>query len=245
MAGGMVEGRVALVTGASTGFGAHFARLLHREGADVILAARSQPAIEQLAGELGPRARAIALDVTDGKSVAKLTSLERVDILINNAGIARAKPALDHDEEDWDAVVDTNLKGAWLVAQTVAPIMRGHGGGSIVNIASVLGLRLAKGVLPYAISKAGVIQMTKGLALELAPDQIRVNAIAPGYFHTAINDGFWDTDRGKAMIGRIPQRRLGQVEDLDGPLLLLASDASRYMTGAVIAVDGGHLVSSL
>lgn len=245
MTGELLAGRVALVTGASTGFGAHFARLLHSAGAEVILAARSISALDALAAELGDRARAIPLDVTDLKSVATLADLPRLDILINNAGIARAKPALDHDEDDWDAVVDTNLKGAWLVAQAAARIMRSNGGGSIVNIASILGLRVAKAVIPYAISKAGVIQMTKGLALELAPDGIRVNAIAPGYFHTAINDGFWDTERGKAMIARIPQRRLGQLEDLDGALILLASDASRYITGAVIAVDGGHLVSSL
>ena len=245
MAVGILDGKVTLVTGASTGFGAHFARLLHGAGAEVILAARSLFALEALAAELGEKARAMPLDVTKPKSVAALANLPKLDILINNAGIARAKPALDHDEDDWDAVVDTNLKGAWLVAQASARIMRANGGGSIVNIASILGLRVAKGVIPYAMSKAGVIQMTKGLALELAADGIRVNAIAPGYFHTAINDGFWETDRGKAMIARIPQRRLGQLEDLDGALMLLASDASRYITGTVITVDGGHLVNTL
>jgi hypothetical protein len=124
--------------------------------------------------------------------------------------------------------------------------MRAHGrGGSIINIASILGVRQAGGVLPYAVSKAGVIQLTKTLALELARFRIRVNALAPGYLDTELNGTFWKSDAGLAMIRRIPQRRLGRLDDLDGPLLLLASDASAYMTGSVVAVDGGHLVSTL
>jgi NAD(P)-dependent dehydrogenase (short-subunit alcohol dehydrogenase family) len=241
-----LDGKIALVTGASSGFGAHFARVLTDAGASVTLAARRLDAVETLAADIFRGARAIRLDVTDASSIERLAAaFPRLDILVNNAGISREDPALDCDEEDWNAVVDTNLKGVFRVAQAAARIMRANGGGTIVNIASVLGLRQAKGVLPYAISKAGVIQLTKGLALELARDGIRVNAIAPGYFHTAINDGFWKTEPGRAMIRRIPQRRLGELADLDGALLLLASDASRYITGAVIAIDGGHLVSSL
>src|SRR3546814_775064 len=134
----------------------------------------------------------------------------------------------------------------FLVAQAVGRAMRARGkGGSIINIASVLGLRQASGVLPYAVSKAGAIQMTKTLALKLARFGIRVNAIAPGYLDTELNSSFWSSEPGKAMIRRIPQRRLGRLEDLDGPLLLLASDASAYMTGSVLSVDGGHLVSTL
>ncbi|MNT39064.1 2-dehydro-3-deoxy-D-gluconate 5-dehydrogenase [compost metagenome] len=141
--------------------------------------------------------------------------------------------------------MDTNLKGMFFLAQALVPGMRERGGGSVVNIASILGLRQAGGVLSYAVSKAGVVQLTKTLALEWARYGIRVNALAPGYIDTDINRDFWQTDAGKALILRIPQRRLGQQEDLDGPLLLLASDASRYMTGTVIAVDGGHLVNTL
>ncbi|MEM0944778.1 MAG: SDR family oxidoreductase, partial [Pseudomonadota bacterium] len=139
----------------------------------------------------------------------------------------------------------TNLTGAWRVAQAAALGMREAGSGSIINIASILGLRVTSGVLPYAVSKAGVVQMTRGLALEWARFGIRVTALAPGYIETDINRAFIATEAGQALIKRIPQRRLGQLEDLDGPLLLLASDASRFMTGTVLEVDGGHLVSGL
>ncbi len=245
-----LAGRQALVTGASSGLGAHFARVLAGAGATLILAARRQDALEALASEIragGGIAETVALDVTDAASVAALAPrIAGIDILVNNAGVVRSGLALDQHEVDWDAVVDTNLKGMFLVAQAAGRAMRDHGrGGSIINIASILGLRQGMGVLPYAVSKAGVVQMTKSLALETARHRIRVNAIAPGYVETDLNRDYWQTDAGKAMIQRIPQRRLGQVTDLDGPLLLLASDASAYMTGSVIAVDGGHLVSAL
>ncbi|MGY8961010.1 MAG: SDR family NAD(P)-dependent oxidoreductase, partial [Alphaproteobacteria bacterium] len=163
-----------------------------------------------------------------------------IDILINNAGVTLSKPALDQDESDWDHVIDTNLKGAWLVAQETALRMKGDGGGSIINIASILGLGVSKMVSTYAISKAGVLHMTKSLALELARYDIRVNAIAPGYVETDLNREFFASKIGQDLIKKLPQRRLGDLTDLDGVLLLLAGQASRYMTGSIITVDGGH-----
>jgi len=245
-----LSGRTALVTGASSGLGQHFAHLLAKRGARVLVAARRLDALQHLVEILtasGAQAQAIELDVTDSRSIQALSeSLAEVDIVVNNAGVVRNAAALEQREDDWDAMLDTNLKGMFFVAQTAAAAMRAHGrGGSIINIASILGLRQAGGVLPYAVSKAGVIQMTKVLALELARYSIRVNALAPGYLDTELNHAFWETEAGKAMVRRIPQRRLGRLEDLDEPLLLLAGDGSAYMTGAVLAVDGGHLVSGL
>jgi NAD(P)-dependent dehydrogenase (short-subunit alcohol dehydrogenase family) len=247
---GVLTGRCALITGASSGLGAHFATVLARAGADTILAARRIDALKSVKAQVdaaGGTCSIVDLDVADPASIAALAAeLSRVDILVNNAGIAREATALEQTERDWDAVMSTNLKGLFLLAQATAQAMRTHGrGGSIINIASILGLRQASHLLPYAVSKAGVIQLTKILALELARYGVRVNAIAPGYFDTDINRGMWETEPGKAMLRRIPQRRLGRLQDLDGPLLLLASDASAYMTGSVIAVDGGHLVSGL
>ena len=244
-----LDGKTALVTGASAGLGSHFAQVLAAAGAQVILAARRAEALAARVEEMtsaGFAAKAMTLDVSNPAGIAAAGQLRSVDILINNAGIVRDGPALEQSEADWDAVVDTNLKGMFFTAQAVAQRMIERGaGGSIVNIASILGLRQAGGVMPYAVSKAGVIQLTKTLALEWARFGIRVNSIAPGYFDTDLNRALWESDAGKAMIKRVPQRRLGRLEDLDGSLLLLASDAGAYMTGSTLVVDGGHLVSTL
>lgn len=246
-----LRGKTALVTGASSGLGLHFSRLLARQGMDVVLAARRQTALDQVAAAIiadGGRARSVALDVTDPGSIATL--MDRIgaspDVLINNAGISGDGRAIELPVETWDQVMETNLRGPFLLAQTVARGMKQAGkGGAIVNIASIAGLRTAGGLSVYGASKAGLIQLTKSLALEWARDAIRVNALCPGYIETDINRDFFATEAGQQLVRRIPQRRLGQPSDLDGALLLLASDAGRYITGSTIEVDGGHLVSSL
>ena len=243
----MLKGRKALVTGASSGLGAHFAQVLAAQGAEVTLGARRlvelQGVCEKITNGVG-RAKAVRLDVTDAASVAEVCA-EPFDIVVNNAGISAAGPAMDYSEADWDRTMDINLKGAFLVSQAAAQKMKDNGGGSIINIASILGLRVAGAVAAYATSKAALVQMTKATALEWARYGIRVNALCPGYIETPLNTDFFATDAGQALIKRIPQRRLGRLQNLDGPLLLLASDAGAYMTGSEIAVDGGHLVSSL
>ncbi len=249
-----LSGKIALVTGASGGLGRHFAGVLAGAGARVAVCARRMDKVTETVAGIeagGGRAFGVEMDVTDSGSVTAAFDLVEeqagpVTVLINNAGITASNLALKMSEDDWDRVLDTNLKGAWTVAQQAAQRMvEAKTGGVIVNIASVMGLRVGKGVLPYAVSKAGLIQMTKALALELAPHGIRVNALAPGYVETDLTRDFLAGDAGKKLLKRIPQRRPAGMEELSGPLLLLASDASSYMTGAVIAVDGGHLVSSL
>jgi NAD(P)-dependent dehydrogenase (short-subunit alcohol dehydrogenase family) len=250
-----LDGRRALVTGASSGLGRRFALTLARAGAEVVVVARRADKLVELVAEieaLSVRGHAASLDVTDLASIAAcFDEVERrtggpADIVVNNAGVTVTKPVLEQDEHDWDAVVGTNLKGSWLVAQEAARRLVAAGqGGSLVNIASILGERVAGGVAPYAISKAGLVQATKAMALELARHRIRVNAILPGYVVTDLNREFLESEPGQKLRARIPTRRFGELEDLDGPLLLLASDAGRHMTGAVLAVDGGHLVSSL
>jgi len=209
---------------------------------------------EQLAGEIraaGGRALAWRMDVTDPESVRETidsvaAELGPITVVVNNAGVAVTKPFLEVSEQDWSDVVDVNLTGAWRVAQAAARHVRDHGqGGSIVNIASITGLRVAGAISAYVASKAGLIHLTRAMALELARYNIRVNALAPGYIETDINRDFFTSDAGQALIKRIPQRRIGKAEELNGPLLLLCSDASSYMTGSVLVADGGHLVSSL
>ena len=243
-------GKVALVTGASSGLGAHFAHCLGEAGASVVLAARRADRLQSLQAELAKKritARAVDLDVQSGDSIAAaLDAAGPLDIVVNNAGISIVKPALEILEEDWDAVVDTNLRGAWLVAQGAARRWAADKRpGSIVNIASILGLRTIGQVAPYNASKAGLIHLTQALAMEWARYRIRVNAICPGYIETEMNSAFWKTPGGQRLIERIPQRRIGQPEHLDGALLLLASEAGDFMTGSTITVDGGHIVNSL
>ena len=249
-----VSGKTALVTGASSGLGEHFARTLAGAGANVVLAARRLDRLQTLSRQIeskGGVALAVAMDVTDVDSVragfdAASRTLVPVTIVVNNAGVAISGPALELRHTDWDAVVDTNLKGAWLVTQEAARrLVAVSLGGSIINIASVLAFRVAGHTAPYAVSKAGLVQLTRVLALEWARHNIRVNAIAPGYIETDLNREFLASAAGQALIKRIPQRRPGTPEDLDGALLLLASQASRYMTGATLVVDGGQLQSTL
>jgi len=244
-----LQGKSALVTGASGGLGLHFARLLARLGVSVTLAARRREALDTACAAIrgeGGAAHPLQMDVADGDSVAAALQGTRFDILVNNAGISGAGRAADLGEADWDAVIDTNLKGVFLVAQAVARGMREAGsGGSIVNVASILGHRVAGSLSAYAASKAGVVQLTRALALEWARDGIRVNALCPGYIETDINRDFFASEAGARMVARIPQRRLGRPEELDAALLLLASEAGSYMTGSSVEVDGGHLVSSL
>lgn len=244
-----LKGKAALVTGASAGLGVHFARLLAAQGVSVTLAARRADKLAQTCDDIrrdGGEAKPISLDVTDEAAVAQALADEVFDIVINNAGIAVSASAFDHDAATFDQVIDTNLKGAFLVARQAASAMATQGrGGSIINIASILGLRVSGQVAAYATSKAGLVQLTRALALEWARHGIRVNALCPGYIETDLNRDFFATDAGKALIRRVPQRRLGQPRDLDGAVLLLASDLGRFMTGSEIVVDGGHLVSSL
>jgi len=245
-----LSGKTALITGASSGLGAHFARCLGAAGASVVVAARRADRLQSLQAELAKtsiKSKAIDLDVTSSDSVtAALAAAGPIDILVNNAGISIVKPALDMPEKDWDAVVDTNLRGAWLMAQGAAKQwVADRRPGSIVNIGSILGLRTIGQVAPYNASKAGLIHLTRVLAMEWARYHIRVNAICPGYIETEMNSAFWKTPGGQKLIERIPQRRIGQPEHLDGALLLLASDAGEFMTGSVITVDGGHTASSL
>jgi NAD(P)-dependent dehydrogenase (short-subunit alcohol dehydrogenase family) len=249
-----VSGRVALVTGASSGLGDNFSRLLASRGATVVAAARRTDRLASLVADIaraGGKASAVAMDVSDPASVTAaladmVKSVGAPDIVVNNAGIGEVGPSIELTEEDWRRTLSTNLDGAWRVAQGSAKAMLAAGkGGAIVNIASVLGLRVAPQMLAYATAKAALIQLTEVLAIEWARYNIRVNAIAPGYIQTEINAGLFETERGKALIKRVPQQRIGAPKDLDGALLLLASDAGSFMTGSTVVVDGGHVVNSL
>jgi len=247
-----VSKEIILITGASQGLGRQFARVLSAQGAAVALAARQTAKLKALEEEIkakGGRAAAVEMDVTDNASIVSAidaveAALGPVTVLINNAGIAIEKPAIEQTQADWEAVIGANLKGAYFTATEAARRMIARKqGGNIINVASVLGFGVMKSLSPYAISKAGIVQATRALALELAGHQIRVNAIAPGYIDTEMNHDFWSSPGGEKLTKRIPQRRVGAESDLDGAILLLASKASTYMTGSVITVDGGFLLT--
>ena len=248
-----LAGKRVLVTGASSGLGRHFAKTLARAGAQVIVGARRVDRLEDLVADLnrnGSNAVAMALDVTSRASViACLDDICRrfggLDVVVNDAGVSDTKGVLEYTDEDWDAIVQTNLTGAWMVAQESARRMAEHGGGSIVNVTSILATRLAGAVGPYCAAKAGLAHLTRSMALELARHRVRVNSLAPGYVMTEINQAFLQSDAGERLKRRIPAREFCQLNDLDGALLLLASDAGRAMTGSEIVVDNGHACSGL
>jgi NAD(P)-dependent dehydrogenase (short-subunit alcohol dehydrogenase family) len=247
-----LTGRVALVTGASSGLGVRFAEVLAGEGAAVALVARRADRLEALKQRIeksGGRAIAIGADVLDRKAMARAfdqaeEAFGTVTILVNNAGVAHAHRAVEMPEEEWRRVIGTNLDAVFFAAQEAARRMLAAGkGGAIVNIASVLGLGVSKGTVAYAAAKAAVIQLTKTLGLELAFKGIRVNAIAPGWIVTELNRDYLMSEPGAAIKREIPVGRFGEERDLDGALLLLVSDAGRFIAGATIVVDGGQMVA--
>jgi NAD(P)-dependent dehydrogenase (short-subunit alcohol dehydrogenase family) len=251
-----IDGKVVLLTGASSGIGRHMAGTLAAAGGRVVLGARRVDALADRVAEIrraGGEAHAAALDVRDLGSVrAFFDAAEKLagpaDVLVNNAGMeAGAKTYAELDDEGWNAVIETNLRGAWWMAreftQRLAQARRR--GGVVVNVSSITSDRVTKGIFPYAVSKAGLNQATRVMALEGAKWGVRVNALAPGYIYTNVSRALLDSDVADEFVKRIPMRRLGNFDDLDGPLLLLVSDASRYMTGSIVVVDGGHTVSSL
>ena len=247
-----LEGKTALISGASSGLGRHFADVLSQAGAKVALTARRKDRLEMAVRDIeasGGTAIAVAMDVTKKGDVhaAFETASENfgsIDIVINNAGVPSHSWFVDVDDEEWRSVMDVNLDGAFYVAQAAARHMTARGaGGSIINTASVAGLSPVRLLSAYSASKAALIQLTKSMALELSHENIRVNALAPGYFTTDINRDYLSSQAGEKLLSKIPFRRAGELEELDGALLLLASDAGSFMTGSVIVIDGGALLS--
>jgi NAD(P)-dependent dehydrogenase (short-subunit alcohol dehydrogenase family) len=242
-----MAGETVLITGGGTGLGKQFATVLAAAGAQVILCARRVDKLEETVAQLrdqGADAHAIPMDVTSSESVTagfkQCLAVAPVTVLVNNAGLAGESMLLAMSEEEWDSVVNTNLKGAWLVARAAAQQMIDHEhSGSIINIASVLASSVQKGTAAYAAAKSGVVHLTRAMALEWSRYGIRVNAIAPGYYRTDMAEGYLDSPAGQQLLKRIPQRRLGDPAEMDGAILMLASTASRYMTGSMVTVDGG------
>lgn len=245
-----MAGKTVLVTGASSGFGAHFAEVLAAAGADLVLSARRVEKLEETAEKvraMGRQATVVPMDVSSYQSISDaFASMPSVQVVINNAGINRIGTTDGLSEDDWDAVINTNLKGVWAVAQQAIRRWLAEGErGNIINIASILGLRVGAQLPVYTAAKAAVVQLTKSIALDYARKGIRCNAICPGYFETDINRDWLKTEPGQRQINRVPFKRVGDMPEMSGPLLLLASDASSYMNGAIVPVDGGHLCSSL
>ena len=254
-----LAGRVALVTGASSGLGAQFARTLAKAGAGVVLASRRVDKLRELLVEIeseGGDAHVVEMDVTDRDSIRSAvahaeTEMGSLDILVNNSGVSTTQRLVDVDESDFDFVFDTNVRGAFFVAQEVGKRMlaraRGEApgsftGGRIINIASMAGLKVLPQIGVYCMSKAAVIQMTKAMALEWGRFGINVNAICPGYIDTEINHHHWQTEQGQKLISMLPRKRVGEPKDLDAVLMMLASDQSHFVNGAVIAADDGFAV---
>ena len=248
--------KTVVITGASSGFGHHFAGVLAAAGANLVLGARRVDKLNQRVTEIasaGGKAVAVELDVNDPESCSRFLekaaeSFGQVDVLINNAGVeAGAKTFAMIDEDDWDYVMNTNLKSAWRLSKMYTEYVAGAGigAGNIVNIASITAFRTIKGQFPYAVSKAALVKATEIMALEGARFGIRVNALAPGYILTDVSRVLLESERSDGFRKSIPMRRYGDFDDLDGPLLLLASDASKYMTGSTVVVDGGHICAEL
>jgi NAD(P)-dependent dehydrogenase (short-subunit alcohol dehydrogenase family) len=246
-----LTGKTALITGGGTGLGKHFAQVLSGAGATVILCARRVDKLQQTVDEInsgGDKAYCYVMDVTSEASITEAFDQAAVhgpvDILVNNAGTVAQPSLLELDEATWDSVQATNLKGAWMVAkEAVTRMVDKETTGTVINIASILGMAVQKGTGPYSASKAALLHLTKNMAVEWARYGVRVNSIAPGYYATDLAEEFLESAQGQTMLRGIPQRRLGNVEDLSGAILLLASEASAYMTGTCITVDGGHSIS--
>jgi NAD(P)-dependent dehydrogenase (short-subunit alcohol dehydrogenase family) len=247
------EGRIALITGASGGLGSRFAKVLAMAGAQVVLASRRIERLKELRAEIeadGGAAHVVALDVTDYASIKSAvahteTEAGPIDILVNNSGVSINQPLSEITPEQYDDIVNTNLRGAFFMAQETARrmIARHRGDSSkqhrIINIASVAGMRAVPNIGVYSMSKAAVIQMTKSMAAEWAKYGINVNAICPGYIETEINAQYFSSEQGQKLVGMLPRKRLGKPEDLDGLLLLLAAEESHFINGSVITADDG------
>mgnify|MGYP000017659261 CR=1 FL=1 len=245
-----LDGKRVLVTGASSGLGAHFARTLAGAGADLVLAARRPDKLEETARavrELGREATSVAMDVGDYESVeSAFLKIPEFDVLINNAGVNRVGQTHELGKPDWDAVIDTNLNGVWHVTRfALNRWLNAEQPGNIINVASILGLRVSNQLPAYSASKAAVVQLTQSVALDYARHNIRCNAICPGYFETDMNREFMHSEAGQRLLKRVPYRRMGNQPELDGPLLLLASEASSYMSGVAMPVDGAHACNPL
>jgi len=251
-----MQGKTVLITGASSGFGHHFAGVLSAAGANVVLGARRVDKIADRVAEIkaqGGEAIGITLDVRDPDSCKAFldeaeTKYGTLDVLVNNAGVeSGAKTYATIDEDDWDYVLDTNLKAVWRLSKmyTEKVVASGRKAGNIVNIASITAYRTIKGQFPYAVSKAALVKATEIMALEGARYGIRVNALAPGYILTDVSRILLESEQSDTFRNKIPMRRYGEFEDLDGPLLLLCSDASSYMTGSTTVIDGGHICAEL